>query len=309
MNRLIVEQLDVNTTQAWEDVKNNTDVKLFLSLKRLESRVEEIMPKINHWVRQDPAKLKLMVEGDNFVIANTQALNFHFIKLDLCREILNSIFEDKHVRHVNYAVLLDKYQPKSEEWLKQAQYYYRHPVSGHLINLETDQVLSGDSVNMITIFSVLPIKGMKDTYYITFNPSIVEWHEKANCDIPNWRIRSMDLHDYGLAELILQPSFRNCVKLGANMIKANKNVFAVNPFGQSHIITKKKNQYLDPLIDPCDITLKVRSNMKYEIKDEWYEFTGVPDRSNYIQFKIPANTDFDFHHLGLALEKTYTVIV
>jgi hypothetical protein len=48
--------------------------------------------------------------------------------------------------------------------------------------------------------------------------------------------------------------------------------------------------------------------MKWTKEGDYYKFKTDQTKVNWIQFKIPANSYFDFQHVNLSLQKTIIVV-
>lgn len=309
MKRLFIDYLDVEPTKNWADVQAHLNSKLFLS-GRVESRVEQRNPSFKLWTRSDPNKYKFFTTDQALHIGSfdSQTEYGRTIVLDKVVKMLhsqNSVSE----RFVNFGTILNKPFDKKQT-LEDAKFYGRNFDDDSLIDLETGQVVeTGNSVDFFCYFTLLSIKGIVDTYYLIANSTMIEMPELINKVIDkSWMVRTLEKHDISLREFIIQPSYRDCIKISHEMIESKKDKIWVDPFGQSRAVRFTQTEYGTTLLDRNAINLKVRSSMTYTQNENYYVFDVDKSKVNWIQFKIPANSYFDFQHVNLSLQKTITVV-
>jgi hypothetical protein len=308
MKRLFIDYLDVAPTRNWVDIQAHLNSKLFLAGR--EHRVEQRVPSFKLWQRSDPAKYKFF--------ATDQALHIgHFdrngeygrsINLDKCVEMLHSQ-NDLLQTFISFGTILDTPFDKTQT-LERARFYGRNFNDDSIIDLETGLVVASDqSIDFFSYFVLLKIKGIKDTYYLIANSEMIEMPDTVNTVINNdWLVRTLEKHDIGLREFIIQPSYRDCVKISHEIISPKSDRFLVDPYGTSRAVKYPQQEYGTTLLTRDDIQLKVRSSMSWEKQDDYYAFKRDQTKVNWIQFKIPANAYFDHQHVNLSLQKTIVVV-
>lgn len=309
MKRLFIDYLDVAPTKNWVDVQAHLNSKLFLT-GRVESRVEPRVPSFNLWERSDPAKYKFFATEQALHIGSFDNSSEYgrTVVLDNCVDMLESQ-NDISQRFISFGTILDKPFDKKQT-LTDAKFYGRNFDDDSLIDLETGDVIQTDrNINFFCYFVMLSLKGINDTYYLIANNTMIEMPTRINQIVAkDWMVRTLEKHDISLREFIIQPSYRDCVKISHEMISPKRDTFLVDPFGQSRAVKFVQQEYGTTLIDRNDIKLKVRSSLKWTKEGEYYKFETDKTKVNWIQFKIPANSYFDFQHVNLSLQKTIIVV-
>jgi len=307
MKRLFIDYLDVAPTKNWVDIQAHLNSKLFLAGR--EHRIEQRTPSFKLWQRSDPAKYKFFATEQALHIGSFDNSSEYgrTIILDECARMLHHQ-NDRLQCFISFGTILDKPFDKKQT-LNDAKFYGRNFDDDSLIDLETGQTIgTGESVDFFSYFVFLPLTGIKNTYYLIANSSMIEMPSTINYCTNSWMIRTLEKHDINLREFILQPSYRDCRKISHEMISPKKEVFQVDPFGQSRAVKIVQEEYGTNLLDRNDIQLKVRSSMKWEKQGNYYTFETDQTKVNWIQFKIPANAYFDHQHVNLSLQKTIVVV-
>lgn len=311
MKRLLIDYLDVEPTKNWVDIQTHLNSRLVMTKTRVESTIEQRTPSFKLWQRSDPSKYKFFASDSALHIGSFDQHTEYgrSIILDQCVEMLNTQNSSTE-KFISFGTILKQPFDKKET-LEQAKFYGRNFDNDSLIDLETGQVVSTDTpgVDFFCYFVLLPIKGIVDTYYLIANNTMIEMPQMINKFINNdWMVRTLEQHDISLREFIIQPSYKDCVKISHDMINPRKATFGVDPFGQSRAVRFPQSEFNQPLIDRNDITLKVRSNMNWIKQDNYYVFDTDHTKVGWIQFKIMANAYFDFQHVNLSLQKTIVVV-
>tara|TARA_R110000851_G_scaffold25187_2_gene72638 strand:+ start:103 stop:1038 length:936 start_codon:yes stop_codon:yes gene_type:complete len=311
MKRLLIDYLDVAPTRNWVDIQTHLNSRLVMTKTRVESSIIQRQPRFKLWQRSDPAKYKLFASDNAIHIGsfdNDDDVFGNSIFLDKCVDMLHSQNSNTE-KFITYGTILNDPFDKRLT-LERAKFYGRNFDDDSLINLETGETIStGESVDFFSYFVMLPIKGIVDTYYMIANNTMVEMPQMINTIINNdWMVRTLEQHDISLREFIIQPSYKDCVKIGHDMINARKAQVGIDPFGQSRAVRFTQDEFNQTLINRDDITLKVRSNMDWKKDGNYYMFDVDNSTVGWVQFKIMANAYFDFQHVNLSLQKTIVVI-
>ena len=312
MKRLLIDYLDVAPTKNWVDIQTHLNSKLIMTKTRVESRIEQRQPSFKLWQRSDPSKYKMFASENALHIGsfdNSEDGVFgNSIFLDKCVDMLNSQNSPTE-RFISYGTILSEPFDKRKT-LDKAKFYGRNFDDDSLIDLETGKVVAiGQSIDFFSYFVFLPITGIKDTYYLIANNTMIEMPEMINRFVNNdWMVRTLEQHDISLREFLIQPSYNDCIKINHETISAKGPTFGVDPFGQSRAVNFPQSEFQRTLIDRDDITLKVRSSLPYTKQENYYVFEADKTKVGWIQFKIMANAYFNFQHVNLSLQKTIIVV-
>lgn len=310
MKRLVIDYLDVAPTKNWVDIQTHLNSRLIMTKTRVESRIEQRQPSFKHWQRVDPSKYKLFASDSALHIGyfNIDTEFGRTIILDKCVEMLNSQNSNTE-KFISFGTILNS-PFNVQHTLENARFYGRDFNDDSLIDLETGQKIETDnSVNFFCYFTLLPISGIKDTYYLIANSTMIEMPQMINQFVnDDWMVRTLEQHDISLREFLIQPSYKDCIKIAHETISAKKPKIFIDPFGQSRAVKFEQVEFSQSLIDRNDINLKVRSSMSWEKHENYYVFDADNSRVNWVQFKIPANAYFDFQHVNLSLQKTIIVV-
>ena len=308
MNRLIIDSLEMAQKQEWVDYHGNMCINLGFT-RGQRTKVYEIKPEIKQWTKIDPYKYRMFATDQGFFLGGFTQTDGEFgvgINLNLIKQTLEQRFD-----HWTRAVYFGKIVPNGEvfnykNWLETSRYYYQHPDTNEIIDAETQEIISNkENVVMYNIFVVANLRGIKNTYYLMPNAELMDY-QRIEVSSPDWKIISMDKHDWSLRQLLLNPSYDNCLKIDENLLIAKKKSFSIDPFGQCRLISPSITS--NPFLNPEDIKIRVHTDMSYSVDDrKVHTFTPVGP-VNYIQFKIHTTTDFDYHPKLLSVQRAYTVI-
>lgn len=310
MNRLLIDHLEVTHTQNWVDIQGNLIVDAGLT-KNVKMVAHEIYPKFDLWNRYDPNKYKLFATDLGFFLGGYSKAHGDFgvgINLDLIKKTLDQKFKSR-VRAIHFGKILtgsEEYDAKI--WLEDCRYYWQHPDTKEIYDAVTGDVISTDkdTVSLYDVFVCVPLHGAPNTYFMIPNAQLIEYWNKIEVYAPTWTLHSIDKHDVSLRKLFLNPSFEDVIRIDESTLVAKKKQFKINPFGQCRLISQSLTG--NPIFTPQEIQVKVRTDMEYTV-DEHKNYTFTPSGPvNYVQFKIPMTTDFDFHINNFAVQQAYTVL-
>ena len=310
MKRLFIDYLDVAPTKNWVDVQTHLNSRLLLTKTRVESSIQPRVPSFKHWQRSDPSKYKLFASDTALHIGyfDIDVEYGRTIILDNCIDMLNmqnSVTE----KFISFGTILNNPFDKKTT-LENARFYGRDFKDDSLIDLESGNKVETDSyVDFFCYFTLLPISGIVDTYYLIANNTMIEMPQTINQFVnKDWMVRTLEQHDISLREFLIQPSYKDCIKIAHETISAKKSKIYIDPFGQSRAVRFEQTEFQNTLIDRDEIKLKVRSSMNWEKQENYYIFDSDKSKVNWVQFKIPANAYFDFQHVNLSLQKTIIVV-